>query len=216
VPDAAKRPGATAVGAPFLPGFEQAVESTAAVAGARLIRLSPLVLAPSWSDLTERQREARARGVEGLMLKKSDSAYGVGRPRGDWWKWKIDPYVIDAVLVAAQPGHGRRASLFTDYTFGLWDQGQLVPVAKAYSGLTDDEIRQVDAFVRRNTTGKFGPVRSVAPVQVFELAFEAVRLSTRHKSGVAVRFPRISRWRHDKKAEEADTLANLLALAKSD
>ncbi len=150
------------------------------------------------------------------MLKRTSSGYGVGRQRGDWWKWKIDPLVIDAVLLAAQRGHGRRASLYTDYTFGLWDKGQLVPVAKAYSGLTDDEILQVDSFVRQNTTGKFGPVRSVAPVHVFELAFEGIQKSSRHKAGVAVRFPRMNRWRQDKKPEEADTLDNLLLLAKFD
>jgi DNA ligase-1 len=158
------------------------------------------------------QKEARGRGVEGLMLKKKTSVYGVGRQRGDWWKWKIDPLVMDAVLIFAQLGHGRRAGLYTDYTFGLWDNGQLVPVAKAYSGLTDEEILEVDAFVRRNTIGKFGPVRAVAPLRVFEIAFEGVQKSTRHKSGVAVRFPRMNRWRREKKPDEADALENLRAL----
>jgi DNA ligase-1 len=148
-----------------------------------------------------------------LVLKKTDSPYGVGRPRGDWWKWKVDPHVIDAVLVAAQRGHGRRASLFTDYTFAVWSNGLLTPVAKAYSGLTDEEILRVDLFVRQNTTETFGPVRLVRPLQVFELAFEGIQKSTRHKSGVAVRFPRISRWRHDKLPQEADKLDTLLVLA---
>jgi DNA ligase-1 len=148
------------------------------------------------------------------MLKARSSPYGVGRQRGDWWKWKIDPLVIDAVLLAAEPGHGRRASLYTDYTFGLWSNGELVPVAKAYSGLTDEEIRQVDAFVRSNTTDRFGPVRMVRPIQVFEIAFENVQASTRHKSGLAVRFPRMNRWRQDKKPEEADSLETLKNLAK--
>ena len=124
------------------------------------------------------------------MLKRSDSPYRVGRQRGDWWKWKVQPYTVDAVLIYAQRGHGKRASLYTDYTFGVWDAGQLVPVAKAYSGLTDEEIRAVDAFVRHNTLEKFGPVRQVKPELVFELAFEGIQTSTRHKSGIAVRFPR--------------------------
>lgn len=195
--------------APLLPGFEAAEHS----ASRQILRLSPLVREPSWDALAEIQNQARSRGVEGLMLKKNNSTYGVGRQRGDWWKWKIGPFTIDAVLVAAQRGHGRRASLYTDYTFALWQNGELVPVAKAYSGLTDEEILEVDAFVRQNTTGKFGPVRSVAPLRVFELAFEGIQESTRHKSGIAVRFPRISRWRHDKKPEEADTVENLRALA---
>jgi DNA ligase-1 len=138
----------------------------------------------------------------------------VGRQRGDWWKWKIDPLVIDAVLVQAQPGHGRRANLFTDYTFALWHEGRLVPVAKAYSGLSDAEIREVDAFVRAHTTGKFGPIREVEPALVFELAFEAVHASTRHKAGLAVRFPRMNRWRRDKQPADADTLENLRALLR--
>ena len=146
------------------------------------------------------------------MLKRRDGAYGVGRPRGQWWKWKIDPYAIDAVLIYAQRGHGRRASLYTDYTFGVWNNGELVPIAKAYSGLTDEEIRKVDAFVRRNTLEKFGPVRTVKPELVFELHFEGIQRSSRHKSGIAVRFPRMARWRTDKKAEEADTLDRVKAL----
>ncbi|MCE9609174.1 MAG: ATP-dependent DNA ligase [Chthoniobacter sp.] len=174
------------------------------------LRLSPIVPATSWAEVTRFQATARSLGVEGLMLKLRSSPYAVGRQRGDWWKWKIDPYVIDAVLILAQRGSGRRANL---YTFGLWDNGKLVPVAKAYSGLTDAEILDVDAFVRRHSTEKFGPVRIVKPELVFELAFEGIHKSTRHKAGVAVRFPRMSRWRHDKKPEDADTLENLRAMA---
>ena len=178
------------------------------------IRLSPLVELSSWEELIELRQTARDRGVEGIMLKRRSSPYGVGRPKGDWWKWKVDPLTIDAVLIYAQPGHGRRASLYTDYTFGVWHEGELVPVAKAYSGLTDAEIRQVDTFIRRNTLERHGPVRIVRPELVFELHFEAVQPSSRHRSGVAVRFPRINLWRHDKKPEDADTLETLQSLAK--
>jgi DNA ligase-1 len=174
--------------------------------------LSPAVEGASWEDLAVLRSESRVRHVEGLMLKRLSSPYRVGRVRGDWWKWKINPLTIDAVLVYAQRGSGKRASLYTDYTFGVWDNGQLVPVAKAYSGLTDAEIRRVDAFVRSHTVEKFGPVRSVRPELVFELAFEGIQLSPRHKSGVAVRFPRILRWRSDKPAAEADTLEAVKAL----
>lgn len=174
--------------------------------------VSPVVVADSWEALADRRAESRGRRVEGLMLKRKSSAYGVGRPRGDWWKWKIEPMSVDAVLIYAQRGSGRRASLYTDYTFALWHQGQLVPVAKAYSGLTDAEIQRVDAFVRGNTREKFGPVRTVAPELVFEIGFEGVAASSRHKSGVAVRFPRILRWREDKSPEQADQLSALTAL----
>jgi len=146
------------------------------------------------------------------MLKRHGSPYRVGRRRGDWWKWKVEPFSVDAVMLYAQAGSGRRASLFTDYTFAVWDNGTLVPFAKAYSGLTDQEINKVDAWVRRNTLEKFGPVRSVKPELVFELAFEGINLSTRHKSGIAVRFPRIARWRMDKPAAEADSLDTIRAL----
>jgi DNA ligase-1 len=150
--------------------------------------------------------------VEGFMLKRFGSPYRVGRRRGDWWKWKIEPYSVDAVLIYAQPGSGKRASLFTDYTFGIWDKEELVPFAKAYSGLSDEEIRKVDAFVRRNTVEKFGPVRSVKPELVFEIAFEGIQKSPRHRSGIAVRFPRMARWRTDKKAADADSIATVKAL----
>ena len=180
-------------------------------AGSRLI-ISPVLSFPSWAGLREAHAKAQEAGAEGLMLKRRDSTYGVGRRRGVWWKWKIAPLTVDAVMMYAQAGHGRRASLHTDYTFGVWNDGELVPFAKAYSGLTDEEIRKLDAWIRRNTLEKFGPVRAVKPEQVFELGFEGIQPSTRHKSGVAVRFPRLLRWRTDKRASEADTLATLKAL----
>jgi DNA ligase-1 len=168
--------------------------------------------AVDWDSLKALQDQARETGTEGVMLKKLDSTYGTGRQRGYWWKWKVAPYVCDAVLVAAQPGHGRRATLFTDYTFAIWRGKELVPVAKAYSGLTDAEINEVDAFVRENTTGRFGPVRSVKPELVFELAFEGIQESTRHKAGLALRFPRIARQRRDKKPDDADSVETLRKL----
>lgn len=171
-----------------------------------------LVEAGSWAELAEKREESRALGVEGFMLKRRDAPYRTGRHKGDWWKWKVDPYTIDAVLIYAQKGSGKRSNLFTDYTFAVWRDGELVPFAKAYSGLTDVEIRRVDNFVRRNTIETFGPVRSVTPQLVFELAFEAIQRSTRHKSGVAVRFPRISRWREDKTIKDADSLDSIHAL----
>ncbi|MEN3363601.1 MAG: ligase 1 [Burkholderiales bacterium] len=180
------------------------------------LKLSPLVVAESWEALAEMRDTARTRAVEGLMLKGVDARYGVGRTKdaGTWWKWKVDPYSVDAVLVYAQFGNGRRASLYTDYTFAVWDHDEegvrrLVPFAKAYSGLTDAEIRIVDAAIRRTTIEKFGPVRSVLPTMVFEIGFEGIARSPRHKSGIAVRFPRILRIRDDKPVEEADTLASL-------
>jgi DNA ligase-1 len=172
------------------------------------------VSATSWEDAALRRDAARELGVEGLMLKRRNSIYQVGRRRGDWWKWKIDPLTIDAVLVYAQSGSGRRATLFTDYTFALWDEDRLVPVAKAYSGLDDQEILRLDRWIRANTLERFGPVRSVTPMHVFELGFEGVNRSTRHKSGVAVRFPRILRWRKDKPAQEADRIETLRTLAR--
>ncbi len=184
-----------------------------APSGSALV-LSPVVEAGSWDDLKRLREESRERKVEGFMLKRRGSPYRVGRRRGDWWKWKIQPYSVDAVLIYAQLGSGRRASLFTDYTFGVWDGGKLVPFAKAYSGLTDEEIREVDGFVRKNTLEKFGPVHSVKPELVFELAFEGIQLSPRHRSGIAVRFPRMARWRHDKKPEEADSIESVRALLK--
>ncbi|HJL37209.1 MAG TPA: ATP-dependent DNA ligase, partial [Polyangiaceae bacterium LLY-WYZ-15_(1-7)] len=165
-----------------------------------------------------KRAEARGRGVEGLMLKRADGPYEVGRRKGGWWKWKVDPLTVDAVLVYAQAGHGKRAGLFTDYTFAVWGPGEtpgtrtLVTLAKAYSGLTNEEIRELDGWIRRHTLERFGPVRAVEPAHVFELAFEGLRRSKRHKSGVAVRFPRIARWRRDKRIEEANTLEQVHAL----
>lgn len=174
--------------------------------------LSPILDAADWPAAAAARESARDRGVEGLMLKRLDSPYRTGRPRGDWYKWKLDARSVDAVLIYAQPGHGRRATLLTDYTFGVWRGDELVPFAKAYSGLSDEEIATLDRWLRAHTQQKFGPVRQVEPVQVFEIAFEGIRRSTRHKSGVAVRFPRIARWRTDKPAAEADTLATVEAM----
>ena len=171
-----------------------------------------LIEGDSWDDWATIREQSRDKNAEGLMLKRKDSVYDVGRTRGTWWKWKIAPHTIDAVLIYAQKGHGRRSGLFTDYTFALWKDDALVPFAKAYSGLTDAEIRKVDNFVRKNTNETFGPVRSVTPTLVMELAFEGLQKSTRHKSGIATRFPRILRWRHDKKPEDANTLDDLLQL----
>ena len=176
--------------------------------------LSQQVVAGSWENLAQLRLSSRDYLAEGLMLKKADSAYETGRKRGSWWKWKIEPLTIDGVMIYAQKGHGRRADLYTDYTFAVWDGEALVPFAKAYSGLTDVEIREVDAFVKKNTREKFGPVRTVKAELVFEIAFEGIQDSPRHKSGIALRFPRISRWRKDKPKEEANTLADLKALLK--
>jgi DNA ligase-1 len=190
----------------------------------------------SWQEFARKREQSRERGVEGFMLKRLDAAYGTGRTKADglWWKWKVDPMTIDCVLVYAQAGHGRRASVYTDYTFAVWNRSprdpaeadavleaiarkeppqpdglQLVAFAKAYSGLTDEEFRRVDAIIRRTTIEKFGPVRSVKPSLVFELGFEGINRSTRHKSGIAVRFPRMLRIRDDKPLHEADTLQSL-------
>lgn len=180
--------------------------------GLPALTLSPRIPFANWGALAEERRMSRDRRVEGMMLKRLASPYRVGRVRGDWWKWKVEPYTVDAVLINAQQGHGKRCGLFTDYTFGVWDAGRLVPFAKAYSGLTDAEIKQVDAFVRRNTLEKFGPVRTVKPELVFELGFEGIQASPRHKSGVAVRFPRMLRWRTDKAPADADTLDQVKAM----
>jgi DNA ligase 1 len=182
----------------------------------RHLRVSQLVSIPDWETCRQLRSSSREQGVEGFMLKRRDSPYGVGRVTGLWWKWKVDPFSCDAVLVYAQRGSGRRASLYTDYTFGVWSDGELIPFAKAYSGLTDAEIHEVDRFVRQNTLERFGPVRVVKPELVFELAFEAIQPSKRHKSGVAVRFPRIARWRKDKLPQDADTLAMLRGLLPPD
>ncbi len=178
------------------------------------LRLSPRIQAVDWNEAGVLRASVRERGVEGLMLKRLTASYQAGRRRGDWWKWKIDPLTIDAVLLYAQPGHGRRSTLYTDYTFGLWTGETLTPIAKAYSGLSDKEILELDKWIRAHTTDRYGPVRAVEPLHVFELAFEAVNLSRRHKSGIAVRFPRILRWRRDKPVVEADQLETLKALAR--
>lgn len=186
----------------------QLEEVVAEIAQPNLI-LSPVVPFDNWERLAHIRSTSRDLGAEGLMLKRKSSTYQVGRKRGDWWKWKIDPLVIDAVMVYAQKGAGRRSNLYTDYTFAVRDGDKLVAFTKAYSGLTDKEFAQVDAFVKRNALEKFGPVRTVKPELVFEIAFEGIAASNRHKSGVALRFPRISRWRHDKKVEEINTLEDL-------
>ncbi|MFJ2684042.1 ATP-dependent DNA ligase [Pseudomonas sp. NPDC087342] len=178
---------------------------------------SPVLSGEDWFDLARQREASRQLGVEGMMLKARDAMYGVGRTKdmGVWWKWKVEPFSVDAVLIYAQRGHGRRASLFSDYTFAVWDgppdasERSLVPFAKAYSGLTDEEMRKVDSIVRKTTVEKFGPVSSVKPSLVFELGFEGIALSKRHKSGIAVRFPRMLRWRQDKSVEDADSLATL-------
>ncbi len=194
-----------------------------------ILQVSDIVRAPSWATLRVARAESRARGAEGLMLKRLDAPYGQGRTIGvqgaDWVKWKIEPLTLDCVLMYAQRGHGKRANLYTDYTFGVWKNSaqpltagqaeeprQLVTFAKAYSGLSDAEIAEVDAFIRKNTLEKFGPVRTVKPELVFELAFEGIQKSNRHKCGVAVRFPRMLRLRHDKKASQADSLESVMAL----
>lgn len=195
------------------------LELLVAEVGDGRLQLSPQLTGSDWQDFARQREASRELGVEGMMLKRRDSLYGVGRTRdlGLWWKWKIDPFSVDAVLIYAQRGHGRRASLYSDYTFAVWDDSTsgervLVPFAKAYSGLTDEEMRKVDAIIRKTTVEKFGPVRSVTPTLVFELGFEGIALSKRHKSGVAVRFPRMLRWRTDKQVEDADTLSTLQGL----
>jgi DNA ligase-1 len=174
-----------------------------------VLLLSPVINFSSWEQLAAIRESSRDMGSEGLMLKRKSSTYQVGRKVGDWWKWKIDPLVIDAVMIYAQKGHGRRSNLYTDYTFAVKDGDKLVSFAKAYSGLTDKEFAEVDSFVKKNSLEKFGPVRTVKPELVFEIAFEGIAASNRHKSGVALRFPRINRWRKDKKPEEVNTLEDL-------
>ncbi len=176
------------------------------------LRRSPLVAFEDWPDLAATRATARRQRTEGLMLKRRSGIYHAGRKKGDWWKWKLDPLTLDAVMIYAQQGHGRRANLFTDFTFAVWDGTALVPFTKAYSGLTDAEFRQITNWVRRNTLDRFGPVRQVRPEYVFEIAFEGIQASPRHKSGVALRFPRMARWRHDKPAAEANTLDDLRAM----
>lgn len=186
----------------------------------RVFRCSPIVTETSWAALAKARGKSRDGRVEGLMLKRADARYQTGRKKGDWWKWKIDPLTLDCVMIYAQAGHGRRAGLFTDYTFAVWShedaQGtrKLLPIARAYSGLDDEEVRELDKWIRRHTLEKFGPARAVEPVHVFEIAFEGIRESKRHKSGVAVRFPRILRWRRDKRIREANTMERVAELLK--
>ena len=179
------------------------------------LHISPVINALDWDGLRKLRLQSRNNGSEGIMLKRKDSPYLVGRKKGDWWKWKIDPLVIDAVMIYAQKGHGRRSNLYTDYTFAVKDGDKLVSFAKAYSGLTDKEFAQVDNFVKRNSIEKFGPVRTVKPELVFEIAFEGIAASNRHKSGVALRFPRINRWRKDKLPTEINTLEDLQQMLKT-
>jgi DNA ligase-1 len=178
------------------------------------ILISPLIEFKNINDLKKIRDKARLDKVEGIMIKRKNSVYLTGRKKGDWWKWKTDPYTIDCVLIYAQAGHGRRGGLYTDYTFAVKDGDKLVPFTKAYSGLTDKEIKEVDVFIKRNAVEKFGPVRTVKPELVFEIAFEDIQESKRHKSGVALRFPRILRWRKDKKQDEINTLEDLKSLLK--
>src|SRR5579862_110567 len=194
--------------------LERLVEGSAPQSPGSLL-ISRTVEGATWEEMASKRMRARDLGVEGLMLKRRDSPYPVGRKKGIWWKWKIDPMTVDCVLIYAMRGSGKRASLYTDYTFGVWNGDELVSFAKAYSGLTDDEIRRVDGWVRRNTLERSGPVRVVRPELVFELGFEAIQLSSRHKSGIAVRFPRILRWRHDKQPQDADTLESVKAMLAS-
>ncbi|SFN84759.1 DNA ligase-1 [Algoriphagus ornithinivorans] len=178
------------------------------------LEISSPLLAENWDEYAKIRENSRANLAEGLMLKHKDSPYETGRKRGNWWKWKIDPLTIDGVMIYAQKGHGRRADLYSDYTFAVWEGENLVPFAKAYSGLTDSEMREVDQFVKKNTRERFGPVRTVKAELVFEIAFEGIQASPRHKSGIALRFPRILRWRKDKPKEEANTLQDLKDLLK--
>lgn len=184
-------------------------EAVEHVGMSQLLQLSSTAAFETWEELAALRETSRDQYAEGLMLKRKSAEYKVGRKRGDWWKWKVDPMTIDAVMIYAQRGHGRRANLFSDYTFAVWDGEALVPFTKAYSGLTDAEMREVDAWIKKHTIERFGPVRSVKPELVFEIGFEGINRSKRHKSGVALRFPRILRWRIDKKANEADSIEHL-------
>jgi DNA ligase-1 len=188
------------------------LENIVSNAALEVLQISPLIAFDNWESLSQSREKAREMNSEGLMIKRKEAVYQVGRKRGDWWKWKLDPMSVDAVLIYAMQGHGRRANLYTDYTFAIWNNGLLVSFAKAYSGLTDTEIKEVDSYVKANTIEKFGPVRSVKANLVFEIGFEGIQKSSRHKSGVALRFPRILRWRKDKVAAEADQLETLLLL----
>jgi len=188
------------------------LEYVVANAGSDVLLLSPTLKPATWKEALKLRESSRDELAEGLMVKHRNGPYKVGRKRGEWWKWKVDPMSVDAVLLYAQRGHGRRANLYSDYTFAVWHGEELVPFAKAYSGLTDKEIKQVDRFVKSHTKERFGPVRSVEPLLVFEIGFEGISPSSRHKSGIAIRFPRMLRWRHDKEPAEANTLGDLKAM----
>jgi DNA ligase 1 len=177
-----------------------------------ILKLSEVISFKNWNELDALRNEARSFNSEGLMLKKKSSIYHVGRKKGDWWKWKVDPLTIDAVMIYAQKGSGRRSSKYTDYTFAVKNEDKLVTVAKAYSGLTDKEITEISRWVNKNAIEKFGPVRTVKPELVFEIAFEGIAYSKRHKSGVALRFPRMKRWRKDKTVKDIDTIESVKAL----
>ena len=178
------------------------------------IKISQIITFEKWEELIEIRENSRENNSEGLMLKQKNSHYHSGRKKGDWWKWKVDALTIDAVLIYAQKGSGRRSGYYTDYTFAVKKEDQLVTIAKAYSGLTDKEIMEVSRFVTKNSLEKFGPVRTVKPELVFEIAFEGIGFSNRHKSGVALRFPRILRWRRDKKADEIDDIEEVKKLIR--
>jgi len=194
--------------------LERLIEHIQKTANAPLL-ISPVLNCSSWEGVKKERNRSRDFLCEGLMLKKKQSVYESGRRRGNWWKWKVDALTVDGVLIYAQRGSGRRANLYTDYTFAIWDGEELVPFTKAYSGLTDKEILEVDNWIKKNTIDKFGPVRSVTATLVFEIAFEGIQPSPRHKSGIALRFPRIARWRKDKNAKEANTKSDLLQLIES-
>jgi DNA ligase 1 len=199
---------------PFATRRERLNTLCAAIPPSAPLRLSPAVPFTTRVDLARERSASRDLGAEGLMLKRLDSPYLTGRKRGDWWKWKVDPLTVDAVMIYAQAGHGRRANLYTDYTFAVRDGNALVPFTKAYSGLTDAEFTEITNWVHKNTLQRFGPVRQVPPELVFEIAFEGIRASPRHKSGIALRFPRMARWRHDKPSSEINTLDDLRQLLK--
>jgi DNA ligase-1 len=213
--DLLEQSGADLRQAPLSFRREALVKLVGGLPEAAAIDLAPTLDAQDWDGLAQARTSARKAAAEGLMIKRRSSPYAQGRKRGDWWKWKLDPMTIDAVMIYAQAGHGRRATLYTDFTFAVWNDGALVPFAKAYSGLTDAEFRDITKWVRGHTRDRFGPVRQVDPDLVFELAFEGIQPSSRHKSGVAVRFPRILRWRQDKPASEANTLTELKALMRN-
>lgn len=199
-------------GTPFQDRRARLEEALSSLPPEAPLRLSPLARFDTWEELAQIRASARDRQSEGLMLKRKDSVYHTGRKKGDWWKWKLDPLSVDAVMIYAQAGHGRRANLYTDFTFAVRKGNDLVPFTKAYSGLTDAEFRKITAWVRKNTLERFGPVRRVPPELVFEIGFEGIQKSTRHKSGIALRFPRMLRWRQDKPVDEINSLDDLMGL----